>query len=323
MQCPNCSKEIRDTAKVCGYCGQKLQTGITKCPDCGNDKREGAKVCGYCGHNFEAALQTPEPEVEQKASPQVPTQQLEPVQEETTPQAPDKPDNETEVKTAPPKQSDGQSSPASKPEIMEEVVSQPASVPQKPESIQDPVIPSDPEPKPGISPEEPPSVEIKAEPAPAPEKKEKIVSEVIPEPQKSKSEMKSVSRKKVPTWIWVVLGLIGIGALVAVFYFTSNRLPTQVTEVLPGAKIVAKENFDDNSTIALDMHSESISSGQVKITGNGEELSSYIIYNQILTAGDGTLTLFMIDPESEKNQWWWIQLYTRKYDKYFALCRIL
>ena len=51
MRCPNCEKEIRNTAKVCGYCGHKIQPETSKkCPDCGNDKRKGAKVCGYCGH---------------------------------------------------------------------------------------------------------------------------------------------------------------------------------------------------------------------------------------------------------------------------------
>ena len=62
MLCPNCSKEIRDSAKVCGYCGHKLPTTPPICPGCGKDVREGAKVCGYCGHKFSAIAQAAAPE---------------------------------------------------------------------------------------------------------------------------------------------------------------------------------------------------------------------------------------------------------------------
>jgi hypothetical protein len=62
MQCPNCGKEIRDTASVCGYCGQPLHLTPTKCPQCANEPREGAKVCGYCGYKFGGETQSPNPE---------------------------------------------------------------------------------------------------------------------------------------------------------------------------------------------------------------------------------------------------------------------
>lgn len=55
MRCPHCSKEINDTAKVCGYCGQPVHTTPTTCPQCGKETRKGAKACGYCGHKFEVA----------------------------------------------------------------------------------------------------------------------------------------------------------------------------------------------------------------------------------------------------------------------------
>lgn len=68
MHCPNCSKEIRDTAKVCGYCGHRLQITPAKCPECGNDRRDGAKVCGYCGHKFASPSQMSETKSEPAAS---------------------------------------------------------------------------------------------------------------------------------------------------------------------------------------------------------------------------------------------------------------
>ena len=50
MKCPNCKKEVPDSAKVCGYCGKKLEKyGEPLCPYCGKELTAKAKVCGYCG----------------------------------------------------------------------------------------------------------------------------------------------------------------------------------------------------------------------------------------------------------------------------------
>jgi hypothetical protein len=61
MKCADCGKEIRDTAKVCGYCGYKINISPESCPNCGKEVREGAKVCGYCGYQFAAAAQKRNP----------------------------------------------------------------------------------------------------------------------------------------------------------------------------------------------------------------------------------------------------------------------
>lgn len=66
MKCPNCGKDIRDSAKVCGYCGRQVQNTPSPCPNCGKDVREGAKVCGYCGYKFTAASK-PVPTIQTEA----------------------------------------------------------------------------------------------------------------------------------------------------------------------------------------------------------------------------------------------------------------
>ena len=58
MECPNCSKEVPENAKVCGYCGTKMEIKQKHtCPDCGKEVPAKAKVCGYCGTKL-AALAT-------------------------------------------------------------------------------------------------------------------------------------------------------------------------------------------------------------------------------------------------------------------------
>lgn len=51
MKCPNCYKEIKDSAKFCRYCGTKIEThsNQTKCPKCGSQNRKDAKFCDSCG----------------------------------------------------------------------------------------------------------------------------------------------------------------------------------------------------------------------------------------------------------------------------------
>lgn len=47
MKCTHCNKQIPNTAKVCGYCGHKVEK--PHCHNCGKEVPASAKVCGYCG----------------------------------------------------------------------------------------------------------------------------------------------------------------------------------------------------------------------------------------------------------------------------------
>jgi hypothetical protein len=60
MNCPNCKKEVPENAKVCGYCGTKLEIKrIRTCPECGKEIPAKAKVCGLCGSKLtKPALKT-------------------------------------------------------------------------------------------------------------------------------------------------------------------------------------------------------------------------------------------------------------------------
>lgn len=50
MKCPNCNKEVPEKAKVCGYCGTKLEIKQKhSCPEYGKEVPAKAKVCGFCG----------------------------------------------------------------------------------------------------------------------------------------------------------------------------------------------------------------------------------------------------------------------------------
>lgn len=61
--CPHCKNQLKDTAKFCGKCGNKVpdaaetpsanDAGVT-CPKCGNVLKAGAKFCGKCGTRLEA-----------------------------------------------------------------------------------------------------------------------------------------------------------------------------------------------------------------------------------------------------------------------------
>jgi hypothetical protein len=56
MNCINCKKDIPETAKVCGYCGTKIEQKIKNtCPECGKEVPPTAKVCGFCGMKLAAA----------------------------------------------------------------------------------------------------------------------------------------------------------------------------------------------------------------------------------------------------------------------------
>jgi hypothetical protein len=61
MKCQNCGKTVPENAKVCGYCGTKIEkVGKKFCPNCGKEIPADAKVCGLCGFNLSApAVEAP------------------------------------------------------------------------------------------------------------------------------------------------------------------------------------------------------------------------------------------------------------------------
>lgn len=60
MNCPKCNKPLREGAKFCTACGQKIElTSVNSCPKCGYALKEGAKFCTKCGHKLLSA--TPQP----------------------------------------------------------------------------------------------------------------------------------------------------------------------------------------------------------------------------------------------------------------------
>jgi len=92
MKCPNCSKEVPDSAKVCGFCGTKLKT-VQTCSSCAKEVPLTAKVCGYCGTRLvDAAPVIPPAEVEAEPAPVEPEAIVEansvPVQEKVAEKEP-------------------------------------------------------------------------------------------------------------------------------------------------------------------------------------------------------------------------------------------
>ena len=63
MKCSNCKKEVSDSAKICGYCGTKLEKKRKHtCPECGKEVSAKAKVCGFCGAKLvKPAVKTEKP----------------------------------------------------------------------------------------------------------------------------------------------------------------------------------------------------------------------------------------------------------------------
>lgn len=57
MKCPKCNAEIREGAKFCTSCGQKIERPQT-CPKCDSPLRPGAKFCTYCGYRLAPAANT-------------------------------------------------------------------------------------------------------------------------------------------------------------------------------------------------------------------------------------------------------------------------
>ena len=51
MKCPKCNSEVREDAKFCTKCGQKLEP-VPTCPHCGGSLKPGAKFCTHCGQKL-------------------------------------------------------------------------------------------------------------------------------------------------------------------------------------------------------------------------------------------------------------------------------
>ncbi len=71
MNCPNCGRENRETARFCGKCAAPLG-GETPCPQCGTANPAGQKFCDGCAHPL-AAKDTPP---EEPATPEAERRQL-------------------------------------------------------------------------------------------------------------------------------------------------------------------------------------------------------------------------------------------------------
>lgn len=281
MECPNCSKEISDSAKICGYCGHRLKAPPAKCPDCGKDVREGAKVCGYCGHKFKVAAPTQNlsedasvatQETESEAS-----EAIQEVQDEIIPEATSKTEPVPEAEAKP-------KSDISTLSIIESNETEDMS-------------------------REP----ITEAPQPTPVEKTKDQPSPVQKTVQSQGEKK----RKFPVWAWALISVIVLGLVGSMFYFIPNRLPKPVTEILPDAEIVTTENFDSKESENYYSEHAYVNNGIAKIEGNGNFLENYIIMNESLGVGEGVLVLFKIEPEKNE-EWWIINLYTEKYNNYYA-----
>ncbi|MBQ7941699.1 MAG: zinc-ribbon domain-containing protein [Muribaculaceae bacterium] len=72
MNCPKCNSELREGAKFCTQCGQKIETS-SLCPQCNAPLKPGAKFCTRCGYKLTVATVEVNAQAETKASPvQVP-----------------------------------------------------------------------------------------------------------------------------------------------------------------------------------------------------------------------------------------------------------
>lgn len=65
MNCPKCSSPLREGAKFCTACGQKIEAAGTppaaSCPKCGAALRPNAKFCTTCGERLGGAEPSPQP----------------------------------------------------------------------------------------------------------------------------------------------------------------------------------------------------------------------------------------------------------------------
>ncbi len=71
MNCPKCNNPLRDGAKFCTACGQKIEiTSTNSCPKCGYALKQGAKFCTKCGHKLLSAAPQPVAVAGEKGKPQ-------------------------------------------------------------------------------------------------------------------------------------------------------------------------------------------------------------------------------------------------------------
>lgn len=296
MNCQNCGKSILDTAKVCGYCGRKVELAPVSCPECGKEAREGAKVCGYCGYRFEApaiqagteialaeedALETPvsAESSETQAEAEMNREEIKPEKLASEAQLEAGPAVET-VQAAPPETVEAEAEAG--PEVKPAQVVQPEIVEDKPEK-----------------------------PRKKTEKPVKITNSAV----KKKYEQ---TKKRISGWVWGVIGLLLVGIAAAVVFFFTNRLPSQVTENLSSVKIVRTENFTGSSVAGGETKNVNIVNGAAQINGTGNFMEAYVTFKyQPLVVGDGLLALFMIEPRGS-DQWWLIDLYTKSGNAYYG-----
>jgi len=55
INCPDCGKEVSDSAPSCIHCGCVLKVKMITCPECGKENKEDSKVCNGCGFSFTPA----------------------------------------------------------------------------------------------------------------------------------------------------------------------------------------------------------------------------------------------------------------------------
>lgn len=52
INCPDCGKEVSDSAPSCIHCGCVLKVNTIRCPECGAENSENTKTCAKCGFAF-------------------------------------------------------------------------------------------------------------------------------------------------------------------------------------------------------------------------------------------------------------------------------
>lgn len=72
MNCPKCNKPLREGAKFCTACGQKIEVKVepatvNACPECGASLKQGAKFCTRCGHKLISTAAQPVAAINEKS----------------------------------------------------------------------------------------------------------------------------------------------------------------------------------------------------------------------------------------------------------------
>ena len=58
IKCPDCGKDVSDSAKNCIHCGCVLKEETIKCPECGTETPSSAEACGNCGYGFDKSTES-------------------------------------------------------------------------------------------------------------------------------------------------------------------------------------------------------------------------------------------------------------------------